>query len=301
MELTTGENDSGRRLDRILRKALNDYPLALIHRLIRRKKVLVDGKPAKAQDRLKFNAKITILTLKEIPKTTLPVYPKHYPHLKILYEDETLISVNKPSGLAVHGPDSLDTMVHSYLKGKIQQSLSFIPGPLHRLDKPTSGIVVFSKSLEGAHRFSTAIREFNVQKTYLAIVKGTLKNEEIWQDELVRDHERKKTFVSENDQTGSKTAITKVIPLAAKNGFSLIQVGITTGRTHQIRAQAAFHKYPLLGDVKYGSEQSKTKSHKTTFFLHAWKLEFLEISIKAPLPGAFLDKITELFGDFKLF
>ncbi|MCL2410667.1 MAG: RluA family pseudouridine synthase [Treponema sp.] len=309
MELTTGENDKGRRLDKILRKALPDHPLALIHRLLRRRKVLVNGKPAKADDRIDCNVKITILSLKENPSPLQQQLPlrQHLPvrqQLQIIWEGEGLIAINKPSGLAVHGPDSLDTLVGSYLIGKISKSLSFKPGPLHRLDKPSSGIVVFSTSLEGAHIFSLAMRQRKIQKTYLAIVKGIVKKEEIWHDELVRDKARKKTFLTtENNSKDAKHAITKVIPLASKNGFSLIQVEITTGRTHQIRTQAAAHGYPLLGDVKYGgmgndqrmtSYKSASLRQKTQFYLHAWRLTFLGQLIEAQIPDEFSKKLAEL-------
>jgi 23S rRNA pseudouridine955/2504/2580 synthase len=283
MELITGENDKDRRLDRILRKALPGHPLALIHRLLRRGQVLVNDKPAKAHDRIDCGMKISIPSLNDAQKNnTLHSRKDTKAVLKfekslILWQGSGLLAINKPPGLAVHGPDSLDTMVNTYLADKLPPSLSFKPGPLHRLDKPSSGIVVFSENIDGARLFSELLRERKVKKTYLAIVKGTVKNEEIWHDELVRDHEKKKTFIS-REKTGSKTAVTKITPLAAEGGYSLIKAEIATGRTHQIRAQASAHGYPLAGDVKYGGHG------KGSFFLHAWKLEFLEYTIEAPLP-----------------
>jgi 23S rRNA pseudouridine955/2504/2580 synthase len=283
MELVTGENDKGRRLDRILRKALADFPLPLIHRLLRQKKVLVNGKPGKAQDRVESGVKISILSLEKI-QTRAPLI-RRFPAPEILWQGIGLIAVNKPAGFAVHGHNSLDDMVRSFLAEKLPPSLSFRSGPLHRLDKPSSGIVVFSTSIEGARLFSSLMREQQVRKIYLAIVEGNVKSEEIWQDELIRDKEKKKTFVSENNTGGSKTAVTKVTPLAADGGYTLIKAEIATGRTHQIRAQAAFHGYPLAGDKKYGGKKFGKGSG---FFLHAWKLEFLEYTITAPLAGSYL-------------
>jgi 23S rRNA pseudouridine955/2504/2580 synthase len=283
MELVTGENDSGRRLDRILRKALADYPLPLIHRLLRQKKVLVNGKPGKAQDRVESGVKISISSLENVqihkPSTS------QFPAPEILWQGSGLIAINKPAGLAVHGHNSLDDMVRSYLAEKLPLSLSFKPGPLHRLDKPSSGIVIFSASIEGARLFTSLMREHKVRKTYLAIVEGTLKSEETWQDDLVRDKEIKKTFVSQSNTDGGKNAVTKVTPLASDGNYTLIKAEIATGRTHQIRAQAAFHGYPLAGDKKYGGKKFGKGSG---FFLHAWKLEFLEYTITAPLSGSYL-------------
>ena len=305
MELITGENDKGRRLDRVLRKALPDHPLPLIHRLLRQGQVLVDGKPGKAQDRLDCGVKISIFSLKNAQKSNNLV--RSLPPPNIIWEDSGLLSVNKPAGLAVHGPGSLDAMVRSFLTGKLPPSLSFSPGPLHRLDKPSSGIVVFSTSLKGARLFSSLLHERKVRKTYLAIVEGRVEKEEIWRDCLIRDKEKKKTFVSKAGsdgacgETSGKTAITKITPLAAKGNYSLIEAEIPTGRTHQIRAQAAAHGHPLAGDVKYSPQKTPRKAardiyHKANFFLHAWKLEFLEFSIEAPLPEAFQEKVAALFN-----
>ena len=301
MELITGENDKGRRLDRVLRKALPDHSLPLLHRLLRQKKVLINGVPAKAQDRLGSGDKITVLTLKDEKTAKNPdLHRPDKENLDILWQDCGLIAVNKPCGIAVHGDGSLDTMVRSFLADKLPPSLSFVPGPLHRLDKPSSGAVVFSASLEGARLFSSLLREQKVKKTYLAIVDGIVKKEEIWEDGLFRDKELKKTFVAKTD--GGKNAITIIKPLATaekeKRGYSLITAEIVTGRTHQIRAQAASHGYPLSGDKKYLPDRSAARS--SGFFLHAWKLEFLEHCIIAPLPNEFKTKIKTIFGDIKL-
>ena len=281
MELLTGDNDSGRRLDRILRKALPDHPLPLIHRLLRQGQVLVDGKPGKAQDRIDSGVRILIVGKKLTPRRQDAKNAKNDlgQKLEILWEGTGLIAVNKPVGISVHGPDSLDTVVRSYLADKLPPSLSFKPGPLHRLDKPSSGIVIFSTSIDGARLFTSLMRELKIKKTYLAVIEGSLKKDEIWQDELIRDKEKKKTFITHEKSINSKNAITKVKPLAKSGGFTLIKAEIVTGRTHQIRAQAAAHGYPLAKDIKYGG-------HKGDFFLHAWKLEFLNYSIEAPIPLA---------------
>jgi len=288
VELITGENDAGRRLDRILRKALPDHPLPLLHRLLRQGKVLADGKPAKAQDRIGSGVKIYIPSFKIDKKPVVSTCFSGTPD--IIWQGSGLIAVNKPSGLAVHGPDSLDTIIRSFLSDKLPPSLSFKPGPLHRLDKPSSGIVIFSVNLEGARLFSSLMRERKVRKTYLAIVEGKVEKEENWEDRLVRDKDRKKTFISQEKTDESKTAITKIKPLAVNDRYSLISAEIATGRTHQIRAQAAFRGHPLLGDRKYSGHGN------SCFFLHAQKMKFLNFSIEAPLPDKFREKVTELFG-----
>ncbi|MCL2277271.1 MAG: RluA family pseudouridine synthase [Treponema sp.] len=304
MELIAGENDSGRRLDRILRKALSDLPLPLIHKLLRQKLILLDGKPGKARDRVENGVIITIPNIKigkiksDESHIKKQFNPKKIllPDNLILWQDDNLLAVNKPKGISVHGTDSLEIQVREYLKGKMSESLSFKSGPLHRLDKPSSGIVVFSKTLEGARLFSSLLRERKVKKTYLAVVEGIIKNEETWQDELYRDKDRKKTFVV--DSKLSKKAVTKIKPVISAGGLSLISAQIITGRTHQIRSQAAFRGHPLAGDIKYGgkkiTDSGKSVNTKNTadFYLHAWKLEFLEREIIAPIPEDFLIRIN---------
>jgi len=289
VELITGENDAGRRLDRILRKALPDHPLPLLHRLLRQGKVLADGKPARAHDRIESGVKLYVPSVKIEKETS--AFACFSDTLDIIWQGMGLLAVNKPAGLAVHGQNSLDTLVRSFLADKLPPSLSFKPGPLHRLDKPSSGIVVFSANLEGARLFSSLMQERKVHKTYLAIVEGNVEKEEIWEDRLVRDEDRKKTFISQEKTGGSKTAVTKIKPLAVSGGYSLITAEIATGRTHQIRAQAAFHVHPLLGDRKYSGHRYE----KSGFFLHAWKMEFLNFSIEAPLPDKFREKTETLF------
>jgi 23S rRNA pseudouridine955/2504/2580 synthase len=302
MELITGENDKGRRLDRILRKALSDHPLPLIHRLLRQGHVLVDGKPAGAQDRVDSGVKISIPALKGLPRQkSLAAKTGLFLPLEILWQGCGLIAVNKPPGLAVHGHDSLDTMVRSFLADKLPVSLSFMPGPLHRLDKPSSGIVVFSTSIEGARLFSSLMRERKVKKTYLALIEGVLEKEELWEDYLVRDRDLKKSFVVDSakssrkplaqpiiraedteeelrEEEKGKRAVSMVRPLEVRDNLTLVEVQIETGRTHQIRAQAGFHGHPLAGDRKYGGHGNGG------LFLHAWKIEFLDVIIEAPIP-----------------
>jgi 23S rRNA pseudouridine955/2504/2580 synthase len=210
-------------------------------------------------------------------------------------------------GLAVHGPDSLETRVRTYLAPKLSPSLSFKPGPLHRLDKPTGGIIVFSTSLAGAQRFSALLRSRSIRKTYLALLDGVLERDETWEDALVRDRERGKSFTADAGDDDAKEARTRVYPLAhtgsdQRSAATLARLEIDTGRTHQIRAQAAAHGHPLSGDRKYGG-----RPQRGGFLLHAWMLELpgqalpeLPRRLTAPLPDHFRRRIRELFGEYEL-
>ena len=303
LRLITAQDDNERRLDRILRKYLPQLPLSCLHRLLRKGKITLDGARALPGDRVMAGQII------EVPESEIPAYGikkqkkdglvknlKEAAPLEILFHDSGFLVLNKPSGIAVHGPDSLEAQVLSYLIPLLPPSLSFKPGPLHRLDKGTSGIIVFSTSLNGAQTFSALLREGKIHKQYLAIVDGIIEGEKTWNDVLFRDKKQKKTFASwdiENFPEKGKKAQTGIKTLAIGRDHSLILTDIETGRTHQIRAQASIHGHPLTGDRKYGSKAPGN------FLLHAWKMEAasLDLKFKAPLPGKFRQKILELFGE----
>jgi 23S rRNA pseudouridine955/2504/2580 synthase len=215
--------------------------------------------------------------------------------------------MNKPAGLAVHGPGPacLDALVRSYLRDKLPLSLSFRPGPLHRLDQVSSGIIVFSTSLAGARTFSALMRERRLRKTYLALMDGPIEKEEVWEEALFRDTANRKTLaITGEPPDRAKPARTRVFPLAIRPAYSLAALEIETGRTHQIRSQAAFHGHPLAGDRKYGGS-----FQRGGLFLHALSLGFPSEglppelknlrgqTINAPLPESFLRRIREIFGE----
>jgi 23S rRNA pseudouridine955/2504/2580 synthase len=310
-ELIAGTDDEGRRLDRILRRALPDTPLSVIHRLLRKGRVTVDGVPGKAASRILAGSRIRVREDAASPGHG-PVPPPvdgTSSGLYILREGNGLLFVNKPVGLAVHSPDlregkvpspCLDDLVRAYLRDKLPPSLSFRPGPLHRLDQVSSGLIVFSTSLAGARAFSALMRERRLRKTYLALVDGRIETKELWEDALFRNTERRKTLAASGDQ--AKPARTHVFPLAVHPEYSLIVLEIETGRTHQIRAQAAFHGHPLAGDRKYGGS-----FQPGGLLLHAFSLSFpaeapelgalCGETVSAPLPEAFLQRIREIFGN----
>jgi len=358
IELTAAKDDDGRRLDRILRKALPDYSLSLIHRLLRQKKILVDNKPATLNHRIKqgmvikinaivthnnkqvnnsmINHKKSIVNNNSVIDTSLHcsllIAHCSLSPVPILWHGSGIIVFNKPQGLSTHGPHSLDDIVNAWLAeggsgaSPLPRSLSFKPGPLHQLDKPTSGAIIFSQTLEGAKLFSALLKERKIEKSYIAIVEGSIAKEKgveiIWRDLLTHDKNIRKSFVKPEQPISDpsliahcslliahsphsllpKEAVTTVKTLATNNGYSLIEAVIKTGRHHQIRAQAASHGHPLAGDIKYGARPLPGQSRGGAFFLHAWKIRFNESpdgfprEIIAPLPEAFQTRIEALFG-----
>ena len=302
LNLIAGADDSGRRLDRVLRKALRQTPLSAIHRMLRQGLILVDGSKAGPDRRILAGETITAPIAEyesASNKRFAPGGEKNTLEMpEILYEGSGLLILNKPAGLSVHGRESIDSMVQSYLVPKLHPSLSFRPGPLHRLDRPSSGVLVFSASLDGARRFSAMMREGKIRKQYLAVVEGHLEDTEVWKDKLFRDAKIKKSFTGNSDENNSghakeKAALTRVKALAGNKDYSLVLFEIETGRTHQIRAQAASRRHPLLGDKKYGGGPLSGG-----FLLHAWRLYLpppFPPMVEAPLPENFKNKIEKFF------
>jgi 23S rRNA pseudouridine955/2504/2580 synthase len=310
LQLTIGINDDGRRLDRVLRKVLKDTPLSAIHRLLRRGRVLLDDRSAKGDARVKEGSRLTILVDPGDPSLDAPTAASTPPQLPdILYETANLVIIDKKAGVLVHGPDSLEESVREYLKDALPPSLSFKPGPLHRLDRVTSGIIVFSKSICGARDFSEALRGRRLRKRYLAVLDGTARETMVWRDTLVRSEKVTRTIDEDDPEGGEgigKFSETQVWPLFRGKGKTMALVEIRTGRTHQIRSQAGAHGFPLSGDGKYGG-----KPTEGGILLHAYELNLgdgletgLPRSLRAPLGPAFMafaakaggEKISALLG-----
>ena len=175
--------------------------------------------------------------------------------------------INKPAGIEIHGKNSITEGVIRYLEGKIPESLSFRPGPLHRLDRNTSGIVAFGKSLHGAREFSRLLKSDGIEKYYIAILDGKIPDRGKWTDILSR--EGLVTRIDGNSR--GKKGITSFKTLFSTGELSLVLFRLHTGRTHQIRAQAGWHGHSLSGDVKYGG--SRILRH---YCLHAWLIKSVE-------------------------
>jgi 23S rRNA pseudouridine955/2504/2580 synthase len=299
MRLKAGLNDDGRRIDRILRRFCADLPVSAIHRLLRKGRVLIDGKRAEQGKRVRDGQLIEVRGVDTRARSDFsrrldkPVPAKN--KINVLYEGGGILAIDKPCGMRVQ--EELGAMARAYLEGKTAPSLSFTPGPLHRLDRWASGVLVFGCSLAGAQLFSALMRESLLQKTYIALLEGSLRGEQVWQDNLFYSNTLRKTQSATSAQIdGGKYAETHAAPLELCGGFTLAKIEIKTGRTHQIRAQAAARGFPLYGDRKYGG-----KNHPP-FFLHAYSLMFpkdspFPLSIYAPVPSAFAQKLSELGFD----
>jgi 23S rRNA pseudouridine955/2504/2580 synthase len=289
-----GPHDEGRRLDRVLRKLLPDVPLGRIYALLRKGAVRVSGRRRSGSYRLAAGELIE-LPAELAGSAAAPARGAGESGRKLpaelagrtVWENEHLLAVDKPAGMPVHGEEGLLAALRPYLGAGASKSAAFRPGPVHRLDRNTSGLILFPKTLPGARRASRLLHERLLAKGYLAVLSGHLDGSARWEDVLERDRRRGVTRAAEEaaDQPSAvpsagaerRRARTSLRALAWSAEATLALVRIETGRTHQIRAQAAAHGLPLLGDRKYGGGRRRTRgggpaaadAGGPTYLLHA--------------------------------
>lgn len=287
-EITISELNQGQRADKFVRKYLNDAPLSFIYKLFRIKDVKVNDKRIPASyilqcgDRMKIY--VTDAQLEDFAKPV--IRPEVSASLTVLYEDENLLLVNKPSGLLVHGDSrekrrTLSNMVLNYLYSKQEYAPTnpgFVPSPCHRLDRNTSGLVVFAKNFEALKEMEELFKvKEELKKEYLVLVAGRVTGSGSIDAPLYKDEQAKKVSVRPESR-GGKAALTKYESLEVFHDCSLLRAQIITGRTHQIRVHFSSVHHPVIGDAKYGNfsinkrfEDRFAYSHQ---FLHAWKIAF---------------------------
>ncbi|MCL2520956.1 MAG: RluA family pseudouridine synthase [Spirochaetaceae bacterium] len=258
-------NDAGKRFDKVARKAFNWLPLSTIFKSIRTGELLLNGHKTKPDTiiqagdslQLKLNHKLQLINNQQEINPHLPVAKG--PLLEIIYQNTDVVIINKAYGLKVHdGAESVQKLILNQIN--YEPSLSFNPAPVHRLDRNTSGLLVIAKTVSGARLFGQHQADSFIIKKYLAVLKGKIKDD-IWQDYLSYKDGKSYAYAQ------GSYAETKVTALAYQDGLTLAQLQLKTGRSHQIRCQAALHGSPLLNDVKYGAGGN---GH---YLLHAYYLE----------------------------
>ncbi len=286
------------RLDKAIANKYPDLSRTNIQRLIEEEKILVNDKSQKASYKTSIGDKIQIE--QEEPKE-IQLEAQEIP-LNIIYEDKDIIVVNKEKGMVVHpacgNPEG--TLVNAIMS-ICKDSLSGIggkirPGIVHRLDKDTSGLIIIAKNDKAHINLSEQIKNHEVKKTYIALVRGEVReNEATINMPISRStKDRKKMAVS---RTG-KNAITHFKVLERFSGYTLLELNIETGRTHQIRVHMSYIGYPIVGDTVYSN--GKNPFGVTGQMLHAQKLNFKhpiteqELNLEAPLPEYFCDVLGRL-------
>ena len=292
-------DDAGRRLDRVLRKLLRRASLAEIYTGLRKGEARIDGRLEAPQYRVRIGETLSVsggllaaLSRRAEPDSGdggLDVAPL------VLHLDRDFVVFSKPRGLPVHGERSLASAAADLLARNSRHSISFRPGPVHRLDRDTSGLVFFALTLQGARELSRLLRERACRKVYLALLEGSLAERQEWKDALARDEERRLTVAGGE---GERDAEAHVEPLLRSAGLTLARVLLLSGRTHQIRAQASIHGHPLDGDTRYGGRANPAGYllHAALFSFPAGSLASEQTSFSCPLPPESRMRLEGIFG-----
>ncbi|MDE6922983.1 MAG: RluA family pseudouridine synthase, partial [Oscillospiraceae bacterium] len=282
----------GQRLDRWLAKALPLLPPALAQKYIRLKRVKVNGRGSKRDARLERGDVLQLYINDEFFDAPTPenaFLRVETPRLDILYEDEHLMLLNKRPGMVVHPDDkervnTLITHVQAYLYQKKEWSPrwenAFAPALCNRIDRNTGGIVIAAKTAEALRVMNQKIRDRELQKLYLCVIHGAMEPRQgQLKGYILKDEGRAQVRVLDRPVPGGRTAVTLYRTLETRNGLSLLECDLITGRTHQIRAQFAAAGHPLLGDGKYGRERDQRRFQA----LYSYRLKFQFTTDAGPL------------------
>lgn len=283
---TISKNDSGQRLDKFISKAVPALPKSLMYKYIRTKRIKINSKRGEISTKLVEGDVVDMYINDEF---FAPV-DKHYDflsaskNLDIVYEDENILLLDKKVGLLSHPDeseynDTLITRVKRYLyeKGEYdpKDENSFAPALVNRIDRNTGGIVIAAKTAESLRILNQKLKDRELEKYYLCVIHGTLKKKNgLLSGWLIKDEKKNKVRVFDKEQQGAKEIRTKYAVIDEKDGLSLVEVELLTGRTHQIRAHFSSIGHPLLGDGKYGTNSLNKPLGYKKQFLYSYRLKF---------------------------
>ncbi|MDR1782223.1 MAG: RluA family pseudouridine synthase [Bacilli bacterium] len=299
-KIVVHKEDNKKRLDKYLSDNYQDLSRTIIQKMIEDNAILVNDEIVKANYKLKSN---DIISIEEYVKPDIKLEPENIA-LDIIYEDNDLLVINKPSGMIVHPGNGVyeHTLVNALLyhfKELSKVNGENRPGIVHRIDKDTSGLLVVAKNDKAHLKLSEQLQDKSLFRVYKAIVHGQLSDRHIIINAPIgRDkNDRTKMAITSNN---SKNATTHINVIEVYKDYSYIECKLETGRTHQIRVHLNYIKHPILGDPKYGYKKDDTSYGQ---YLHAYKIGFIHPStneymeFEIDLPKEFKDKLNDIAYD----
>ncbi len=278
-EIYVGENEAGQRFDKLLNKLLCNAPGGFVYKMLRKKNITLNDKKASGNEKLVMGDKIKLFLSDETfdkfsfdkRKNATDIINsagrlQKFKPLDIIYEDDDFLFVNKPYGVLSQKAEasdvSLNEQILSYLLESnainLQDLNTFRPSVCNRLDRNTSGLIIAGKSLKALQFASKMLANRTMDKYYLTLVKGTVKNDMTIDGYLKKDKKTNKVTVSHNEKDGDRIE-TGIKVLASSFDVTLLKIKLITGKTHQIRAHLASIGHPIIGDRKYGDEAINDK------------------------------------------
>jgi 23S rRNA pseudouridine955/2504/2580 synthase len=296
---TVSPDAAGQRLDKLVRKALRDVPLSHVYKMFRTRKVRVNGARGRPEQLVQAGDAVAIrgdedrLTAKAPSTGAAGAAARGGPRLEVLHEDDVVLAVDKPAGLAAHPGTgitgaTLVELARAYLR--VPDDLpptEFRPSPAHRLDRDTSGVVLVAKTRQAMVALGESFTSGEgVRKTYLALAKGKMPRESGTIDLPLSEHEQTARSKAQRG-VNFQEAVTRWKVISSMKEASLLSVAIETGRTHQIRRHLDAVGHPVAGDKRYGdfafNRLAKQRWGLARMFLHAWRLELPHPGTGAPL------------------
>lgn len=273
--ITVTKNEAGQKLLKLLIKYLDTAPQGFLHKMLRKKNITLNGKRADGSERLTEADEVCLFLSEETirsfqsrtgqsEKENENGRAKAMPVLRVLYEDEDILLLNKPVGVLSQKAEASDVSANEWLisylleKGALtaEELQTFRPAVCNRLDRNTSGILTAGKSLAGLQMLSRLLKERSLRKEYYCIVCGRVEQSSRITGFLVKDEKTNRVTVTKNKESEEAApVVTEYMPVCSTGEYTLLRVHLITGKTHQIRAQLASVGHPLLGDGKYGDRQ----------------------------------------------
>lgn len=309
------ENEAGQRLDKYLKKLLNQAPGSFLYKMLRKKNIVLNEKKADGSEKLKSGDTVTLFLSQEtMEKFQKPLEQKKrsaakYPltKLEILYESQDFLVINKPAGMLSQKAKPEDISANEYIIGYLidtkaitrEDLATFSPSVVNRLDRNTPGILVAGKTLKGLQQMSLMLKQRELGKYYGCLAAGEIREEHTLHGWLKKDDRTNRVMITEKEETGSAPICTILHPQQIFSGFTLLEVQLVTGRSHQIRAHLAAMGHPIVGDPKYGdpdiNRRFRERCRIHSQLLYACRMELPDHTVvKAPLPDSFRRAMKEI-------
>ena len=291
--LEVGEESAAQRIDNFLLRRLKGVPKSHVYRVLRSGEVRVNSGRVRPEYRLQVGDRIRVPPIRIAPRPAL-ARPSQFP---IVFEDAALLVIDKPAGVAVHGGSGVSYGVIESLRAARPQAK--VLELAHRLDRDTSGLLILAKKRSALVELHRLLREGEVKKVYVAVVKGVLDKTMLEIRAPLHKHVSAKGERRVSVGEGGREAVTRVKALKSGRDYSVLEVRLLTGRTHQIRVHLAHAGHPILGDDKYGDfslNHALAKQGVRRLFLHARRLEFAH-----PISGEHVELEAKLPDDMRAF
>lgn len=315
-EFIIQKNEENQRFDKYLKKLLPNATTSFLYKMMRKKNIVINKKKVEGNEKLKAGDVVSIflsdetfekfhVNLEELKKEYDALKSLGLNGIKVVYEDNEMIVADKPYNMLSQKASDKDLSANEYLLGymikkgelSFEEYQTFRPSVVNRLDRNTTGLLLFGKTLHALQQLGEGIRERSIEKYYRAVVAGELKEELELKGYLLKDEKTNKVTFYKEQVECSDYIETGVKPIKINNGLTLVEIHLVTGKTHQIRLHLSTIGHPILGDMKYGDANINKKyyeSHKVNHqLLHAYRLEFPDGKVVTAEPAGIFEKLLK--------